>query len=57
MAKGRRVTRSKGDDVRRDPAAFEAFYRAHVVAVERFIVRRVTDPHRAADLLLLPLNP
>jgi RNA polymerase sigma-70 factor, ECF subfamily len=53
MAKGRRVTRSKGDDVRRigsDLAAFEAFYRAHVDAVERLIVRRVTDPHRAADL-------
>lgn len=44
---------SRGDDVRRigtDPAAFEAFYREHVDAVERFVVRRVTDPHRAADL-------
>jgi RNA polymerase sigma-70 factor (ECF subfamily) len=33
-----------------DPAAFEAFYRAHVEAIERFIVRRVADPHLAADL-------
>jgi RNA polymerase sigma factor (sigma-70 family) len=47
------VSSSKGNDVRRigtDPAAFEAFYRMHVDAVERFVVRRVTDPHRAADL-------
>jgi DNA-directed RNA polymerase specialized sigma24 family protein len=53
MAKGRPVTSSKGDDVRRistDPAALEAFYRAHVDAVERFVVRRVSEPHRAADL-------
>ena len=44
---------SNSDDVRRigtDPAAFEAFYRAHVDAVERFVVRRVPDAHRAADL-------
>jgi RNA polymerase sigma factor (sigma-70 family) len=47
------VSSSKGNDVRRigtDPAAFEAFYRAHIDAVERFVVRRVSDPHRAADL-------
>jgi RNA polymerase sigma-70 factor, ECF subfamily len=47
------VSSSKGDDVRRigtDPTAFEAFYREHVEAVERFVVRRVTEPHRAADL-------
>jgi RNA polymerase sigma factor (sigma-70 family) len=47
------VNSSKGDDIRRiatDPTAFEAFYRMHVGAVERFVVRRVTDPHRAADL-------
>jgi RNA polymerase sigma factor (sigma-70 family) len=47
------VSSSQGDDVRRigtDPAAFEAFYRTHVDAVERFVVRRVSDPHRAADL-------
>jgi hypothetical protein len=33
-----------------DPAIFEAFYREHVGAVQRFVVRRVADPHRAADL-------
>lgn len=44
---------SKPEDVRRigtEPATFEAFYRTHVDAVERFVVRRVHDPHRAADL-------
>jgi RNA polymerase sigma-70 factor (ECF subfamily) len=34
-----------------DPAAFEVFYREHVEAVERFVVRRVADPHLAADLI------
>jgi RNA polymerase sigma-70 factor (ECF subfamily) len=33
-----------------DPAALEVFYRAHVEAVQRFVVRRVADPHLAADL-------
>jgi RNA polymerase sigma-70 factor (ECF subfamily) len=33
-----------------DPLAFESFYRAHVEDVLRFIVRRVSDPHLAADL-------
>ncbi|MEU7898133.1 RNA polymerase sigma factor [Nonomuraea sp. NPDC049152] len=33
-----------------DPAAFEAFYRRHIDAVMRFVVRRVSDPHLAADL-------
>ncbi|TDC91282.1 RNA polymerase sigma factor [Nonomuraea deserti] len=33
-----------------DPAAFEAFYRRHVDAVMKFVVRRVSDPHLAADL-------
>jgi RNA polymerase sigma-70 factor (ECF subfamily) len=33
-----------------DPASLEQFYRAHVEAVERFIVRRVDDPYLAADL-------
>ncbi len=33
-----------------DPAAFEAFYRRHIEAVQRFIARRVTDPYLAADL-------
>jgi RNA polymerase sigma factor (sigma-70 family) len=47
------VSELASGDVRRigsDPAAFEAFYREYVDAVERFVVRRVTDPHRAADL-------
>lgn len=33
-----------------DPDAFEAFYRAHVEAISRFVARRVADPHLAADL-------
>lgn len=33
-----------------DPDAFEAFYRAHVGEVTRFIARRVDDPYTAADL-------
>ena len=33
-----------------DPAAFSAFYRAHVGEVTRFVTRRVADPHLAADL-------
>ncbi|MFF4194612.1 RNA polymerase sigma factor [Nonomuraea sp. NPDC001831] len=33
-----------------DSAAFEAFYRRHVDVVMRFVVRRVSDPHLAADL-------
>jgi RNA polymerase sigma factor (sigma-70 family) len=33
-----------------DPKTFEAFYREHVEAVQRFVVRRVADPHLAADL-------
>jgi RNA polymerase sigma factor (sigma-70 family) len=34
----------------RDPDAFEAFYREHLPWVRRFVARRVTDPHTAADL-------
>ncbi|GAA0967794.1 ECF RNA polymerase sigma factor SigE [Nocardioides aquaticus] len=34
----------------RDPDLLEAFYREHVEAVQRFVARRVTDPHTAADL-------
>ncbi len=34
----------------REPDAFEAFYRDHLEAVQRFVARRVDDPHRAADL-------
>ncbi|GAA1706422.1 RNA polymerase sigma factor [Fodinicola feengrottensis] len=33
-----------------DPDAFEAFYRAHVEAIQRFVARRVEDPYLAADL-------
>jgi len=33
-----------------DPDAFEAFYRKHVEAVERFVARRVGDRELAADL-------
>jgi RNA polymerase sigma factor (sigma-70 family) len=33
-----------------DPDAFEEFYREHVEAVQRFVARRVPDPHLAADL-------
>ena len=44
---------SANGEVRRiayDERAFEAFYREHVTAVQRFIARRVDDPHLAADL-------
>ena len=43
----------KPDDLARiahDTEAFDAFYREHVEAVQRFVVRRVADPHVAADL-------
>lgn len=33
-----------------EPDALEAFYRDHVDAVQRFVARRVNDPHLAADL-------
>jgi RNA polymerase sigma-70 factor (ECF subfamily) len=33
-----------------DPDAFEAFYRQHVEAVQRFVARRVGDREHAADL-------
>jgi RNA polymerase sigma factor (sigma-70 family) len=33
-----------------DPAAFESFYRENVEPVQRFVARRVADPHLAADL-------
>lgn len=33
-----------------DPDLFEAFYREHVEAVQRFVARRVGDRERAADL-------
>lgn len=34
----------------RDPDAFEAFYREHLEAVQRFVARRVSSPQDAADL-------
>ncbi len=37
-------------DMGRDPDLFEAFYREHVEAVQRFVARRVADPHLVADL-------
>jgi RNA polymerase sigma-70 factor (ECF subfamily) len=33
-----------------DEVALERFYRAHAELVERFVARRVADPHLAADL-------
>jgi len=33
-----------------DPAAFTEFYRAYIGDVTRFVIRRVSDPHLAADL-------
>lgn len=44
---------SEQDDVARiarDPDVFEAFYRAHIEAVQRFVARRVGDPYLVADL-------
>ena len=41
------------DEVHRighDPDALTDFYLAHVEQVQRFVARRVTDPHLAADL-------
>src|SRR3954465_687032 len=32
------------------PDAFEVFYREHLEPVQRFVARRVADPHLAADL-------
>ncbi|MDQ3790291.1 MAG: sigma-70 family RNA polymerase sigma factor [Actinomycetota bacterium] len=32
----------------RDPDLFEAFYRQHVETVQRFVARRVADPHLVA---------
>lgn len=33
-----------------NPDAFEAFYREHLPAMRRFVARRVSDAHLAADL-------
>lgn len=37
-------------DVGLDPDTFEAFYREHIEAVQRFVARRVDNPQLAADL-------
>ncbi len=37
-------------DIGHDPDALEAFYRAHLELVQRFVARRVTSPQDAADL-------
>lgn len=37
-------------DIGASPDAFEAFYRENVEDVQRFVSRRVSDPHDAADL-------
>lgn len=37
-------------DIGTDPDALERFYREHIEAVQRFVARRVSDPHLAADL-------
>jgi RNA polymerase sigma factor (sigma-70 family) len=47
------MTTETGSEVRRigrDPDVFASFYRAHLQAVQRFVARRVGDPHLAADL-------
>jgi RNA polymerase sigma factor (sigma-70 family) len=33
-----------------EPGSLEAFYRDHLEVVRRFVARRVSDPHTAADL-------
>ena len=38
------------DRIARETDALESFYRDHVEAVQRFVARRVSDPHLAADL-------
>lgn len=45
MEPGQRVA-----DIGHDPNVLEAFYREHLDMVRRFVARRVTDPHDAADL-------
>jgi RNA polymerase sigma-70 factor (ECF subfamily) len=44
------VASSELSRVGSDPDAFEAFYREHVEAIERFVARRVGDRELAADL-------
>ncbi|HEX3617396.1 MAG TPA: RNA polymerase sigma factor [Solirubrobacteraceae bacterium] len=42
--------RTRGGAIARDPEAFEAFYREHIDALQRFIARRVGTPEAAADV-------
>jgi len=37
-------------DIASDADVFEAFYRAHLESIRRFVARRVSDPQLAADL-------
>src|SRR4051812_14987804 len=49
----RPITSMNPDELPRiahDPLVFEAFYRANVEPVQRFVARRVADPFLAADL-------
>ncbi|MFI0369968.1 hypothetical protein ACH35V_19010 [Actinomadura sp. 1N219] len=48
MSEGSSKTSSQARDlqqVMRDPAAFEVFYRRNAAAVCRFMPRRMSDPH------------
>lgn len=46
----RRMARGRPAGFASDPEAFEAFYREHIDAVQRFVARRVADRDLAADL-------
>jgi RNA polymerase sigma factor (sigma-70 family) len=43
-------SRSEVSAIGHDPQAFTTFYETHLESVQRFIARRVSDPHLAADL-------
>lgn len=43
-------SRSEVSVIGHEPQAFTAFYKTNLEAVQRFIARRVFDPHLAADL-------
>jgi RNA polymerase sigma-70 factor (ECF subfamily) len=43
-------SRSEVSAIGHDPQAFTEFYETNLEAVQRFIARRVSDPHLAADL-------
>ncbi len=42
--------RNEVSGIGHDPPALTAFYTTHLETVQRFIARRVSDPHLAADL-------